>query len=51
MLKNQKPTETGKRERFARDHKRIITYIEDLKTTIHNPLSYDWKKQQCLAQA
>ena len=44
MLKNQKPTEKGKREQFRRDHKRVISYIEDLKTTIHNPLSYDWKK-------
>ena len=34
MLKNQKPTEEVKREEFRRDHKRIITYIDELRSNI-----------------
>ena len=44
MLKNQKPNAEQRQKIFKNDHKRVINYIDDLKNTINNPLSYDYKK-------
>jgi hypothetical protein len=44
MLKSQKPTEQEKSKEFYKSHKKVFSYIEDLKNNASRPISTNLKK-------
>ena len=50
MLKSHKPTEDKKNKDFLSQHKKVFSYIDDLRNNIDKPISPNLKKQHMFTE-